>query len=90
MSVLRILFDASFSRLLRCADKSACRPLLSGTWSSFATTFLLLPYLCLRVADVHSSSVEDDVVYLLTSLSLFRQYTAATKVNFHCSFTLIH
>jgi len=39
---------------------------------------------------VHSSSVEDDVVLVLTSLSLFCQYIAMTKVGFTCCFVLIH
>ena len=69
------MFDISFEDFARrlvvdgllCrVDKPACRPLLLGTWSSFATTFLPLLYLCLRVVTVHSSSVKDDVVPVLT------------------------
>jgi len=70
--------------LLRRVDKPVCRPLLFGTWSSF----LLL--LCLRVAVDHSSSIEDDVMLVLTSLSLLCQYITTTKVGFYCCFVLIH
>jgi len=79
--VRRLVVDG----LLRRVDKPACRPLLFGTWSSFATTFLPLLYLCLRVATVHLSSVEDDVELVLTSVSRFCQYITTTKVGFTCS-----
>jgi len=49
-----------------------------------------LLYLCSRVVIVHSSSVEDDVILVLTSLSLLCPYIATTKVGFNYSFVLIH
>ena len=80
----RRLFCGFFSMLIvewqfRYAGKFADRPLLSGMVSPFAATFLVSLYPGLRVVDdVHSSSAEDDVVYLLTTLS-FCQYTTEAK-----------
>ena len=74
--------------LLRRVDKPPCRPLPLGMWSSVATTFHAVAA-SLSESSCHRS-VEDDVVLVLTSIPLFCQYIAATKVGFTCCFVLIH
>jgi len=63
--VRRIIVDG----LLLGVDKPVCRPLLFGTWSFVIDDVPPLLYLCSGDIIVHSSSVEDNVLHVLTSLS---------------------